>query len=160
MATKTRWSEVAREMGTYVRDDGFSVVENFVGHGIGREMHEEPQVPNFVSPQLRAQSRFPPGAGPGDCGRADGQHGHKKTKTLSDHWTQVTADGSYSAHFEHTVAITADGPWVLTAPRSRAKTSTTRCSANCRLARRRPRKRDFRPLRRESVASCRASEAA
>ena len=46
MATKSRWSEVAREMGTYVRDDGFSVVESFVGHGIGREMHEDPQVPN------------------------------------------------------------------------------------------------------------------
>ncbi|HZZ28633.1 MAG TPA: type I methionyl aminopeptidase, partial [Pirellulales bacterium] len=53
MAVKTRWSDVAREMGSYVRDHGFSVVENFVGHGIGRDMHEEPQVPNFVSPQLR-----------------------------------------------------------------------------------------------------------
>ena len=58
MGTKTRWSEVAREMATYVRDAGFSVVESFVGHGIGRKMHEEPQVPNFVSPQLRRNNDF------------------------------------------------------------------------------------------------------
>ena len=61
MGTKTRWSEVAREMATYVRDAGFSVVENFVGHGIGQKMHEEPQVPNFVSPQFAAEQRFPLG---------------------------------------------------------------------------------------------------
>ena len=58
MGRKSRWSEVAREMATYVRDTGFSVVENFVGHGIGREMHEDPQVPNFVSPQLRRNNDF------------------------------------------------------------------------------------------------------
>ena len=75
MAVKTRWSDVAREMATYVRDNGFSVVENFVGHGIGREMHEEPQVPNFVSAQLRRSHDFQLGAGPGDCRRADGEHG-------------------------------------------------------------------------------------
>jgi methionyl aminopeptidase len=58
MAVRSRWSEVAREMGSYVRDHGFSVVENFVGHGIGREMHEEPQVPNFISPQLKRNHDF------------------------------------------------------------------------------------------------------
>ena len=55
---KRRWSEVAAEMGAYVRDQGFAVVESFVGHGIGREMHEDPQVPNFVSSQLRATAIF------------------------------------------------------------------------------------------------------
>jgi methionyl aminopeptidase len=116
MAVKTRWSDVAREMATYVRDNGFSVVENFVGHGIGREMHEEPQVPNFVSPQLRRNHDFRLEPGLVIAIEPMVNIGHKKTKTLSDHWTQVTADGSYSAHFEHTVAMTAEGPWVLTAP--------------------------------------------
>ena len=79
MGKRNRWSEVASEMGTYVRDAGFSVVESFVGHGIGREMHEDPQVPNFVSAQLRRNGDFALRAGPGDRGRADGQHGHAST---------------------------------------------------------------------------------
>jgi methionyl aminopeptidase len=116
MAVKTRWSEVAREMGSYVRDHGFSVVENFVGHGIGRDMHEEPQVPNFVSPQLRRSHDFRLEPGLVIAVEPMVNMGTKKTKTLSDHWTQVTADGRYSAHFEHTIAMTSDGPWVLTAP--------------------------------------------
>ncbi len=77
MGQKSRWSEVASEMGKYVRDAGFSVVESFVGHGIGREMHEDPQVPNFVSAQLAPQRRLRAGAGAGDRRRADGQHGHQ-----------------------------------------------------------------------------------
>ena len=80
MAVKTRWSDVAGEMANYVRDHGFSVVENFVGHGIGREMHEEPQVPNFVSSQSAAQPRFSAGDGPGDCRRADGEHWHEENQ--------------------------------------------------------------------------------
>ena len=58
MGKKSKWSEVAAEMGKFVRDSNFSVVESFVGHGIGREMHEDPQVPNFVSPQLRRNGDF------------------------------------------------------------------------------------------------------
>jgi methionyl aminopeptidase len=116
MAVKSRWSEVAREMGNYVRDHGFSVVENFVGHGIGREMHEEPQVPNFMSNQLRRSHDFRLEPGLVIAVEPMVNIGGKKTKTLSDHWTQITSDGRYSAHFEHTVAMTADGPWVLTAP--------------------------------------------
>ncbi|HEY2827704.1 MAG TPA: type I methionyl aminopeptidase [Pirellulales bacterium] len=116
MAVKTRWSDVAREMGTYVRDNGFSVVENFVGHGIGRDMHEEPQVPNFVTAQLRRSHDFNLEPGLVIAVEPMVNMGTKKTKTLPDHWTQVTADGRYSAHFEHTVAMTGDGPWVLTAP--------------------------------------------
>ena len=75
MGHKRRWSEVATEMGTYVRDAGFAVVESFVGHGIGREMHEDPQVPNFVSAQFRRNGDFPTRAGAGHRRRADGQHG-------------------------------------------------------------------------------------
>lgn len=116
MAVKGRWSEVASEMAKYVRDHGFSVVENFVGHGIGREMHEEPQVPNFVTPQMRRKEDFRLDPGLVLAVEPMVNIGTKKTKTLSDHWTQVTTDGSYSAHFEHTVAITKDGPWVLTSP--------------------------------------------
>jgi len=116
MAVKTRWSEVAREMAAMVRGNGFTVVENFVGHGIGREMHEEPQVPNFVSPQLKRNHDFRLEPGLVIAVEPMVNMGTKKTKMLADQWTQVTNDGRYSAHFEHTVAITADGPWVLTAP--------------------------------------------
>ncbi len=111
-----RWSQVAAEMVAYVKKHRFSVVEAFVGHGIGREMHEDPQVPNFVSSQMRR--------GHGDFRLAPGlviaiepmvNMGTKRVRTRADHWTQVTADGRPSAHFEHTVAITENGPWLLTA---------------------------------------------
>ncbi len=115
MAVKSRWSDVAREMGAYVRDNGFSVVENFVGHGIGRDMHEEPQVPNFVTPQLRRSHDFNLEPGLVIAVEPMVNMGVKKTKAMPDHWTQVTADGRYSAHFEHTIAMTSEGPWVLTA---------------------------------------------
>src|SRR5262245_16113029 len=116
MAIKGRWSEVAREMAAYVRDRGFSVVENFVGHGIGRDMHEEPQVPNFVTAQLKRSHDFRLEPGLVIAIEPMVNMGTKKTKTLSDHWTQGTNDGRYNAHFEHTVAMTSHGPWVLTAP--------------------------------------------
>jgi methionyl aminopeptidase len=112
----SRWSQVAVEMEAYVKRHKYSVVEAFVGHGIGRDMHEDPQVPNFCNSQLRR--------GHGDFRLAPGlviaiepmvNMGTKRVRTKSDHWTQVTADGKPSAHFEHTVAITENGPWVLTA---------------------------------------------
>lgn len=115
MAKKSRWSEVAREMELYVRSAGFSVVENFVGHGIGREMHEDPQVPNFVSKQLKRNGDFTLKPGLVIAVEPMVNMGTKEVKGLSDHWTQVTADGLPSAHFEHTVAITPDGPMILTA---------------------------------------------
>jgi methionyl aminopeptidase len=111
---KNYWSQVAVEMATFVRDHGFSVVENFVGHGIGRDMHEEPQVPNFLSPQLRRNCDFRLEPGLVIAVEPMVNMGTKKVKGLSDHWTQVTADGRPSAHFEHTIAITEKGPWVLT----------------------------------------------
>jgi methionyl aminopeptidase len=90
--------------------EGFGVVKEFVGHGIGRSMHEDPQVPNFGTrgkgPRLKAGMvlAIEPMI---NAGRAE-------VKVLPDGWTTVTLDGSLSAHFEHTVAITKDGPLVLT----------------------------------------------
>lgn len=114
MGKKSVWSEVAREMETYVRDAGFSVVECFVGHGIGREMHEEPQVPNFYSRSLRNNGDFPLEPGLVIAVEPMVNAGTKKVKAMPDHWTQSTADGRPSAHFEHTIAITENGPIPLT----------------------------------------------
>jgi methionyl aminopeptidase len=108
------WSEVATQMETYVRDNGFSVVEAFVGHGIGREMHEEPQVPNFASKQLRRSGDFRLVPGLVIAVEPMVNMGTKRVRTQPDHWTQATTDGRPSAHFEHTIAITESGPYVLT----------------------------------------------
>lgn len=110
------WSEVAEEMQEYVRKAGFSVVEDFVGHGIGRNMHEDPQVPNFVKRGFRRgrnDFRLVPGLIVAVEPMVNS--GTKEVRALADQWTQVTADGRPSAHFEHTVAITDSGPEVLTA---------------------------------------------
>lgn len=92
--------------------EGFGVVREFVGHGIGTQMHEDPQVPNYgragSGPKLREGMVLAIEPMINQRGAA--------VKVLSDGWTAVTVDGGYSAHFEHTVAITADGPWVLTRP--------------------------------------------
>jgi methionyl aminopeptidase len=112
---KSKWSEVAAEMGKYVRDAGFAVVESFVGHGIGREMHEDPQVPNFVSPQLRRNGDFALEPGLVIAVEPMVNMGTKHVRSLPDHWTQATQDGKPSAHFEHTIAIGDDGAIVLTA---------------------------------------------
>jgi methionyl aminopeptidase len=108
------WSEVATQMEAYVRDNGFSVVEAFVGHGIGREMHEDPQVPNFASKQLRRSGDFRLVPGLVIAVEPMVNMGTKRVRTQPDHWTQATTDGRPSAHFEHTIAITESGPYVLT----------------------------------------------
>lgn len=103
--------DIGATVQEYVESNGFSVVREFVGHGIGTRMHEDPQVPNFgirghgirlregmvlaIEPMVNA--------------------GKPGTRVLDDKWTAVTEDGSYSAHFEHTVAVTRSGPLVLTA---------------------------------------------
>lgn len=115
MRVKTRWSQVAAEMQRFVEDSGFYVVETFVGHGIGREMHEDPQVPNFCSKQLIKKGDFDLRPGLVIAIEPMVNVGTQKVKGLSDHWTQVTKDGRPSAHFEHTVAMTKDGPVALTA---------------------------------------------
>jgi len=90
--------------------EGFGVVREFVGHGIGRSMHEDPQVPNFGTrgkgPRLKAGMVL--------AIEPMINAGKPEVKVLKDGWTAVTVDGSYSAHFEHTIAITKDGPLVLT----------------------------------------------
>ena len=114
MGKRSRWSEVAAEMATCVKRHKFSVVEAFVGHGIGREMHEDPQVPNFVSSQLRRGGDFRLVPGLVIAVEPMVNLGGKRVCTRPDRWTQATADNRPSAHFEHTVAITESGPYVLT----------------------------------------------
>ena len=106
-----RLSDIGHAVQQWVESHGFSVVREFVGHGIGEQLHEEPQIPNYGQP----------GRGPK---LAEGMvlaiepmvaMGKPDVKVLSDGWTAVTKDGSLAAHFEHTVAVTASGPLVLTA---------------------------------------------
>jgi methionyl aminopeptidase len=123
MASKSYWSGVAREMADYVRDHGYSTVECFVGHGIGREMHEDPQVPNFPSRSLRGRGDFRLEPGLVIAVEPMVNMGSKQVKLLPDHWTQVTADGQPSAHFEHTIAMTVEGPRALTSAPSAAEQS-------------------------------------
>ena len=108
-----RWSQVARVMQGYAERAKLSVVREFVGHGIGRKMHEAPKVPNFVAPDLLKH----------DILLKEGMVlaiepmcnlGSKDVVTMSDGWTVRTADGKASAHYEHTVAVTKDGAEVLT----------------------------------------------
>lgn len=111
---RTRWSPIARRMAEYVADHGFTTVQCFVGHGIGRDMHEDPQVPNFPSRSLRGRGDFAIEQGLVIAIEPMVNMGTKRVKMLRDQWTQVTADGKPSAHFEHTVAITDEGPIALT----------------------------------------------
>jgi methionyl aminopeptidase len=107
-----RVTDISRAVQNYVEGNGYSVVREFVGHGVGRTMHEEPQVPNFVDP--KSNQRLRPGMTIAiepmvNAGRPD-------VKILKDGWTVVTQDGSLSAHFEHTVLITEGEPEILTCP--------------------------------------------
>ncbi len=110
-----RWSEVAGRMERYAVDAGFSVVRDFVGHGIGREMHEDPKVPNFVDRHLKQNDiKLEPGLVLAvEPMITAGTH---KVQYASDGtgWTIVTRDGKWAAHFEHTLAMTEDGVEVLT----------------------------------------------
>jgi methionyl aminopeptidase len=116
MGKKPVWSQVAAEMERFVKDSGFYVVESFVGHGIGREMHEPPQVPNFVGRQFRRHDDFELRPGLVIAVEPMVNMGTSSVKALPDHWTQVAADGRPSAHFEHTIAMTENGPVALTRP--------------------------------------------
>ncbi len=113
MARCKYWSEVAGLMEKYVKSQGMYVIEKFVGHGIGQAMHEEPQVPNFVSKALRKNDiRLEPGIVLAIEPMV--ALGTKDVRTMDDGWTVETKDRAPSAHFEHTVAMTPDGPRVLT----------------------------------------------
>src|SRR6201993_1599464 len=102
--------DVGAAVQEYVEANGFSVVREFVGHGIGTRLHEEPQVPNFGVRGHGARLR----EGMVLAIEPMVNYGKPETRVLSDKWTAVTADGSYSAHFEHCVAVTRDGPVILT----------------------------------------------
>lgn len=105
-----RLSDVSFAIQEYVESEGFSVVRNFVGHGIGRELHEEPQIPNFGKPG--EGPRLLPGMTLAIEPMVNA--GNWEVDILNDGWTAVTKDKSLSAHFEHTVAITKDGLDILT----------------------------------------------
>jgi methionyl aminopeptidase len=108
-----RLFDICGAVEQHVRANGFSIVKEYVGHGIGTKLHEEPQIPNYIdrrneNPRIKEGMVFAiepmVNAGSGD------------SKMSPDKWTAVSKDGSYSAHFEHVIAVTADGPWVLTRP--------------------------------------------
>ena len=106
-----RLGDIGASVEAVAKERGYGVVREYVGHGIGRALHEDPSVPNYGSPGrgmklskgwvIAIEPMF--------------NLGTEETRTLADGWTVVTADGQVSAHWEHTVAITDDGPWVLTA---------------------------------------------
>ncbi len=113
MKPGARWSQIAGVMQRHAESAGFSVVRDFVGHGIGTKMHEDPKVPNFVSDELLAE----------DIVLTEGMilavepminAGTSAVRTLANGWTVVTRDGSSSAHFEHTIAVVRGGNEVLT----------------------------------------------
>lgn len=105
-----RLSDISSAIQSYVESKGFSVVRDYVGHGVGKEMHEDPAIPNYG----------PPGRGPrlkqGMTLAIEPMvnEGTYEVETLLDNWTVVTLDRKRSAHFEHSVAITDEGPWILT----------------------------------------------
>lgn len=108
-----RLFDVCGTVEKHVTSHGFSIVREYVGHGIGTSLHEEPQIPNYVdrrneNPRLKEGMvlAIEPMV---NAGKPDAQ-------VLADKWTAVTKDGSFSAHFEHCVAVTNNGPWVLTRP--------------------------------------------
>lgn len=107
-----RLGDVSHAIQRHVEAHGFSVVRAFVGHGIGRELHEEPQVPNFGEPGRGPLLK------PGMVLAIEPMvtMGGPEVRVLEDRWTAVTQDGSLAAHFEHTIAITKEGPVILTAP--------------------------------------------
>ncbi|MGD1088151.1 MAG: type I methionyl aminopeptidase [Verrucomicrobiota bacterium] len=110
-----RVTDISRAIQNYVEGNGFSVVREFVGHGVGRSMHEEPQVPNFVDPKSNQKLR----AGMTLAIEPMVNAGSPGVKILKDGWTVITQDGSLSAHFEHTVLITENKPEILTCPETK-----------------------------------------
>jgi len=110
-----RLSQLAAAIQAFAESNGYSVVKDYVGHGIGRSLHEEPRVPNYVDNSLlRADLVFVPGITIAIEPMLTA--GTDRVVRLADGWTVVTADGRLSAHFEHTVAVTEADPAILTAP--------------------------------------------
>jgi methionyl aminopeptidase len=109
-----RLFDISRAIQSCVENEGFSVVRAFVGHGIGRKLHEDPQVPNFVPENGNWGKGIKLKAGMVIAIEPMVNVGRPDVRVLSDGWTAVTVDGTLSAHFEHTVAILEDGPRILT----------------------------------------------
>ena len=110
-----RLSDIARAVQTLAEGQGYSLVRDYAGHGVGRQMHEEPQVPNYVDENLlRNDVVLEPGLviaiEPMLC------TGSGKTRVAADRWTVLTSDGGLAAHFEHSIAFTGDGVEILTLP--------------------------------------------
>jgi methionyl aminopeptidase len=105
-----RLGDIGHAVQSYAESRGYSVVRAFVGHGTGRQMHEDPQVPNFG--EAGTGKRMKPGLVIAIEPMVNA--GAPEVEVLDDNWTAVTKDRSLSAHFEHTIAITDEGPWVLT----------------------------------------------
>ena len=113
MTAGNRLFDVCGAVERHVTANGFTIVRDYVGHGIGTSLHEEPQVPNYVD-RRNENPRLKEGMVLAIEPMVNA--GRPETKVLSDRWTAVTKDGGYAAHFEHSVAVTANGPWVLTRP--------------------------------------------
>jgi len=113
METGNHISDISYAVQSHVERHGYSVVRDFVGHGIGRALHEDPPVPNYV------QAGRDPRLKKGMCLAIEPMvvTGESHVKTLPDKWTVVTVDGGFSAHFERSAAITDSGPWILAEPR-------------------------------------------
>lgn len=112
--SEQKWSQVARRMMSEVKRCKFSLVEQFVGHGIGQEMHEGPQVPNYTNEELEKED-FDLRPGIVLAIEPMINAGAHDIEILADKWTAVTKDRRPSVHFEHTVGLTSDGPLILTA---------------------------------------------
>ena len=108
-----RLFDICSTVEQHVKSNGFSIVREYVGHGIGTQLHEEPQVPNYVD-RKNENPRLKPGMVLAVEPMVNA--GRPEAVVLKDKWTAVTRDGSYSAHFEHCIAVTENGPWVLTRP--------------------------------------------
>jgi methionyl aminopeptidase len=112
MRPGNRTGDVSAAIQRYVESNGLHVTREYTGHGVGQQMHEGPQVPNYGTPGRGVVLR------PGMTIALEPMVlvGTSRTRVLPDQWTVVSADGSLTAHFEHTVAVTEDGPWILTLP--------------------------------------------
>jgi methionyl aminopeptidase len=110
MRLGNRTGDISAAIQTYVEEQGFNVVREYTGHGVGQKMHESPQVPNYGVPGQGVPLR------PGMTIALEPMvlAGSPETKVLKDQWTVSSADGHLTAHFEHTVAVTEQGPWILT----------------------------------------------
>ena len=115
MPSRQPLSDISHAVQTVTEDAGFSVVRTLVGHGVGRSMHEDPQIPNYGAPGRG------PKLAPGMIFAIEPMinAGRPEIVVHDDEWSISTEDGSLSAHFEHTVAVTEDGPRILTARRAR-----------------------------------------